>query len=104
MCLWINFCQPIGSDVNCPNSTDLFDVASKDDELLTDFLKSKFHTIEAKLLYLAKRVRPNILTAVSVLCSRVNAPSSCDYEYLLRIVRFLSSTIGYGLCFNGNMR
>ena len=27
----IKFCQPNGSNVNCPNDTDLFDVASKDD-------------------------------------------------------------------------
>jgi hypothetical protein len=36
-------------------------------------VQKKFHTIVAKLLYLAKRARPDILTATSFLCTRVTS-------------------------------
>jgi hypothetical protein len=37
-------------------------------------VQKKFHTIIAKLLYLAKRARPDILMATSFLCTRVSKP------------------------------
>jgi hypothetical protein len=40
--------------------------------------KRNFHTIVAKLLYLAKRARPDILTATSFLCTRVKQPTKAD--------------------------
>lgn len=36
--------------------------------------KDTFHTFVAKLLFLGKRARPDILTAVSFLCTRTQAP------------------------------
>jgi len=44
---------------------------SKESLLLDDAGKKKFHTVVAKLLYLAKRVQPDLLTATSFLCMRV---------------------------------
>ena len=37
----------------------------------TDEAKEHFHSLTAKLLYLSKRTRPDILVAVSFLTSRV---------------------------------
>ncbi len=54
--------------------------------------KCKFHTIMAKLLYLAKRVRPDILTATSFLCTRVKQPTKADQQKLLRVMGYLKRT------------
>ena len=42
----------------------------------------RFHTIVAKLLYLTKRTRPQILLAVAFLCTRVQDPTVCDQAKL----------------------
>jgi hypothetical protein len=39
-----------------------------------------YHTITAKLLYLAKRARPDILTVVCFLCTRVTKPTAEDVK------------------------
>lgn len=72
-----------------PATSCLFDVrdapkASEDD-------KKWFHTRVAKVLYLAKRVRPECLTAVSFLTTRVHV---CDEDDLAKLRRLL----GYILC------
>ncbi len=43
----------------------------------------------ARLLYLLKRARPDILTAVGYLCTRVKQPSKNDQEKLLRVLGYL---------------
>jgi hypothetical protein len=55
--------------------------------------QKKFHTIVAKLLYLAKRARPD--TATSFLCTRVTKPTKSDQRKLLRMLRHLRLTINY---------
>ncbi len=50
-----------------------------------------FHTHVAKLLYLAKRVRPEMLTAVSFLTTRVQA---CDQDDLSKLRRALGYLLG----------
>ena len=40
--------------------------------------KEAFHSKTAKLLYLGKRVRPNILTAIVFLATRVQGPDMDD--------------------------
>ena len=49
-----------------------------------------FHTIVAKLLYLAKRTRPDILTVISVLCGRVSEPTVKDYDRLMRVIKYIA--------------
>jgi hypothetical protein len=39
-----------------------------------------YHHLTAKLLYLAKRVRPDLQTAVSFLCTRVQSPDVDDWK------------------------
>jgi hypothetical protein len=57
--------------------------------------RKRFHTIVAKLLYLAKRARPDILTAVSFLCTKVTKPIKSDQHKLLRVLGYLKSTPDY---------
>ena len=61
-----------------PATKDLF-VVSDDAAKLDSSKKEHYHTLTAKLLYLSKRVRPDILTAISFLARRVQSPD-VDYE------------------------
>jgi hypothetical protein len=51
----------------------------------------RFHSLVAKLLFLAKRVRPEILPAVIFLTTRVNGPDTDDDKKLTRILSYLHS-------------
>jgi hypothetical protein len=65
-----------------PATGQLFD--QKGSEELGVEAKARFHKFTAKLLYLAKRIRPDILTATSVLCTRVKTPTVEDKKTLDR--------------------
>jgi len=45
--------------------------------------KTLFHHITAKLLFLAKRARPDILTTVAFLTTRVKDPDEDDWNKLV---------------------
>jgi hypothetical protein len=51
-----------------------------------------YHTVTAKLLYLAKRARPDILTVVSFLCTRVTKPTVADMEKLQHLLGYLHAS------------
>lgn len=53
-----------------PSGKDIFSV-DENSEILLDTDRKQFHTNIAKLLYLSKRARPDILTAIGFLCTRV---------------------------------
>lgn len=74
-----------------PALDDLFEI-SEDSATLDDDAKKLFHTDVARLLYLAKRARMDILTAVSHLCSRVRDPTEEDQKKLNRVFMYLFST------------
>jgi hypothetical protein len=54
--------------------------------------KKQFHTTTAKLLYLSKRSRPDLLTTTSFLCTRVKEPTQDDQNKLLRVLGYLQRT------------
>jgi hypothetical protein len=56
-----------------------------------------FHHNTAKLLFLAKRARPDIQLAVAFLCTRVQHPDIDDYKKLGRLMKYLEATIGLPL-------
>ena len=68
--------QAVGN-YNTPAIKELFQ-PSKESPLLDDVGRQKFDTIVAKLLYLAKRLQPDLLTATSFLCTRVKQPTKAD--------------------------
>ena len=76
---------------NSPGGENLFGVRD-DSVMLGDEEKDRFHSDVAKLLYLAKRDRKDILVAVSHLCSRVSEPTKDDQAKLDRIFGYLSRT------------
>jgi hypothetical protein len=67
----------VTASLDTPGDANLFSDDASSESL--DTTKSKeFYTGAAKLLFLAKRARPDILTATSVCCSRVTKPTKQD--------------------------
>jgi uncharacterized protein YeaC (DUF1315 family) len=77
--------------VNTPAANHLFEVNPQGVKLDKDKAEF-FHTQVAKLLYLCKRARPDIHTAVAFLTTRVTAPDTDDYGKLRRCMRYLRGT------------
>jgi hypothetical protein len=57
----------------------------------------KFHSIVAKILYLAKRTRPDLLTTVQFLTKRVGVANTGDWKKLMRLGRYLNGSLGLGI-------
>jgi hypothetical protein len=74
-----------------PAAADLFDIDINAEELDTE-LKEMFHSRVAKILFLAKRARPDLLTAVSFLTTRVQQPTTQDLNKLQRLLRYINGT------------
>jgi hypothetical protein len=68
----------------------LFEV--RDAAPLSNAERERFHSAVAKLLFLSKRVRPDILTAVSFLTTRVQTPDEDDLKKLGRVLKYLNMT------------
>ena len=83
--------KKIGRSTYSPATDDLFEVP-EDGVLLCELEKKMFHSDVAKLLYLAKRTRGQILTAVSHLSGRVNVATADDQVKLDRVFAYLSTT------------
>ena len=86
-----------------PASNYLFNVNPKCERLNTE-TAAIYHHLTAKLLYLAKRTRPDLLTAVSFLCTRVQAPDRDDWKKLGCCLTYLQYTKGekYTLAADGS--
>ena len=61
-------------------------------EKLNNKMKEDFHTFVAKNLFLCKRARPDIQTAVAFLTTRVKASDDDDWKKLLRLMGYLTRT------------
>jgi hypothetical protein len=74
-----------------PAANHLFDVdedSSRGSEEKAQF----FHTYVAKSLFLCKRARPDLQTAVAFLCTRVKSCNEDDYKKLTRMLQFIRAT------------
>lgn len=74
-----------------PGKRNLF-ALSPDSVLLSEKRKRFFHTIVAKLLYLSRRARPDIITTIGFLCTRVQAPAEEDMAKLEQLMGYLLRT------------
>jgi hypothetical protein len=79
-----------------PAANHLFQVNRSAAKLNTEN-KDLFHRMTAQLLYLSKRARPDLQTAVSFLTTRVQQPDTDDWKKLGRCVRYLRRTKHYAL-------
>ena len=81
--------------VNTPALPNLFEII--DSPPLDGGEKAKFHSIVAKLLYLAKRTRPDILTTIAFLATRVKSPTENDWKRINRVLKYLNGTSRLGI-------
>ena len=80
--------HPTGSAANTPATKHLF----RCDEPGTLVDNQQFLRLLMKLMYLAKRTRPDILLACSHLATRANIADTHDMSKLRRIVAYIEST------------
>jgi hypothetical protein len=73
-----------------PAKSDLFELPASEE--LNESQKQRFHRSVAKLLYLAKRTRFDILLATIFLATRVKCPTKEDQNKLDRVMGYLSGT------------
>jgi hypothetical protein len=90
----LDFASVPGS-VLTPATESLFDI--RESPPLRADAAERFHTLTAKLLYLAKRTRPDILLAVSFLTTRVNCSTDDDLSKLHRVIKYLNSCPDLGI-------
>ena len=74
-----------------PAANHLFDI-NHDCEKVNSEEADKFHHFVAKLLYLAKRTRPDILLAEAFLCTRVKEPDHGNYKMLGLCLSYVQGT------------
>jgi hypothetical protein len=79
-----------------PASDNLFD-ADEDLPRLNAKESDFLHRTTARLLFAAKRARPDLQVAIAYLCTRVKSPSQSDYRKLTRVVKYLRLTISIPL-------
>ena len=75
-----------------PATKGLFNV-DENSELLDERKSEIFHSVVAKLLFIEKRARPDIETAILYLCTRVSRSTKEDWLKLRRLLGFLQNTI-----------
>jgi hypothetical protein len=78
-----------------PASESLFQI--RDAPMLETKEREKFHSLVAKVLYLAKRTRPDLLLATSFLTTRVQSPDTDDARKLHRMLGYLNGTKSFGI-------
>ena len=88
---WLNS-EDIPGTAATPALQDLFSIDPESPRLSEKDSKS-FHSSVAKALYLGKRVRPDIMTTVSFLTTRVQDSTEEDMLKLRRLIRYLNRTI-----------
>jgi hypothetical protein len=86
------FKDDVSTPAPTPASKDLFNIDNQS-PLLKQDRQETFHSVSAKLLWVAKRGRPDIDPSVSFLCGRVKAPTKEDWHKLKRVLRYLNATI-----------
>ena len=91
-----DFNENVSAPVNTPAANYLFEV---DDtrEKLDKAKQEKFHSIVAKLLFVARRGRPDILVSIAFLTTRVSKPDTDDWKKLHRLMQYLNATMDLSL-------
>ena len=75
-----------------PATTKLFEV-NEGENILDEQRRDIFHHIVAKLLFVAKRGRPDIDLTISYLCGRVDKSTEEDCGKLRRLLHYLNGTM-----------
>ena len=89
-------CSNTPGGARTPGTENLFNVRAESTRA-TEVEQGQFHTMVAKLLYLAKRARPDCLTAVAFLATRVTRCDQDDLGKLARLIKYIRATKDHGL-------
>ena len=84
--------EEVTEQVTSPATRRLREV-NPDCELLSKDKKEAFHSIVALLLWIMKRARPDLETAISYLCTRVSKGDIDDWGKLRRAIAYVKCTI-----------
>ena len=84
--------EELDTDVMSPAAKHLF-MVNEDAERLPEKQRETFHSITAKMLFITKRVRPDLEPTVAFLCTRVTESSIDDWKKLKRMMGFAKKTI-----------
>jgi len=85
------FPEELDGDTKYPWTEKLFAV-DKNSAVLSTESANTFHTHTMKIMYLAKRTRPDVLPAVIFLSSRVKTSTLQDWKKLTKMMSFISRT------------
>ena len=94
--------EEIMGESDTPATKNLFRV-NENCEKLGEEQKEFFHSTIAKILYLAKRVRPDLLVAISFLVRRVQCPDTDDWNKMVRLVQYIRKTRELGIRLSGEI-
>jgi hypothetical protein len=93
----------VDGESKTPASNELFEIDDKSNKLDKE-QADWFHRQVAKLLYLAKRTKPECLTAVAFLATRVTKSTEEDKHKLSRLLKYVRSSKNIGIRLKpGNM-
>ena len=81
----------VSGTVSSPATDRLFSIDA-DSQLLDLTRKDQLRSRVAKVLFSAKRVRPDILPVVGWLATRVTAPTEQDWDKLWRMLQYVNGT------------
>jgi hypothetical protein len=77
--------------ISLPAGQDLF-LCTEGAISLDDKQAKVFHSVVAKLLYLAKRGRPDLMLAVAFLATRVTCATNEDFNKLSKLIKYMEAT------------
>ena len=86
------FGEAFNGGAKTPAQADLFK-SSEEAEKLSEEKAEIFHHVVAKLLFVAKRVRPDIDLVISYLCGGVDRSTTEDWGKLRRLLHYLNGTL-----------
>ena len=86
------FSEDISKIVTSPAQHHLFEIR-EDAEPLCEKKADVFYSVVAKLLYIMKRVRPDIEPTIAFLSTRVSCSTKDDWNKLKRVLEFIKCTI-----------
>ena len=90
------FTGDTGKNVNSPAAIHLFEV-NENCEKLNEKDAALFHSTVAKLLFVSKRARPDIMVAIAFLTTRVSKSDKDDWKKLERLLSYIRGSIGLTL-------
>jgi len=94
------FDEDITRNAATPATSYLFQV--RESPALSEARADNFHSVTAALLFISRRCRLDIQTAVGFLTTRVSCPTEDDWAKLRRVLQYLRGTIDLVLTLGGD--